>query len=627
MKTYFLLCLLCSSSILSFSQTPVISLVQFSTGYSSPVDIKTPGDSRLFIVEQTGTISICDSDGVKSSTPFLNIHWKIAISSEQGLLGLAFDPDYSTNRTFYVYYCAKGGTNNLTIARYKTDSLNPDVADTTTLQILMSIPHPNYTNHDGGCIKFGPDGYLYIGTGDGGSFGDPANNAQNHKKYLGKLLRIDVHNDSLYAIPSDNPFVNDTTFYPEIFAFGLRNPWRYSFDRLTGDLWIGDVGQDAWEEVDYITAPDTGGQNYGWDCYEGTHNYAPGDCNGTSDLTWPIYEYQHVGGDCSIDGGFVYRGGQYSNLYGKYIFTDYCSGKFRVLKPDGNGGWTVTNAADLSNSDYSSFGEDRYGELYVSGVTDGKIYRLTDTACAPVAVIVEAINDSLICIGPTLHAVTGNDLSYQWSMDGSEISGETSSTYTPASVGEYSVQVTNGTGCSRTSLSVHVGDYSPVSIVGLDSVYCIYEFSIPLSATLSGGTFSGDGVSGGIFNPNLAGAGFHTIHYDYTNEFGCFTADSQVVYVDLCSGLNNDWDLSGINIFPNPGDGSLSVVLKDTNAAVEEISVWNVSGQLLLKFTPSQNPNAFSSIHLDLSLLSNGIYPMKIVQKGNTSYHKIIISH
>ena len=625
MKMYILAILSCFS-IVSFAQTPVIALVPFSTGYSSPVDIKTPGDSRLFIVEQTGYIYICDSSGVKSSTPFLNIHWKVAISSEQGLLGLAFDPDYAINRTFYVYYCQKG-TMNITIARYKTDTLDPNVADTNSLQILLSIPHPNYTNHDGGCIKFGPDGYLYIGTGDGGSGGDPPNNAQNHLKYLGKLLRIDVHNDSLYAIPADNPFVNDPTFYPEIYAYGLRNPWRYSFDRLTGDLWIGDVGQNTWEEVDYITAPDTGGQNYGWRCYEGTHPYSSVDCNGTSDLTWPIYEYQHVGGDCSITGGFVYRGGQYQNLYGKYIFMDYCTGKFRVIESDGNGGWTVTNVADLSNSDYSSFGEDRFGELYVAGVTDGKIYRLTDTACAPVAIIQEALNDSLLCIGPTLHAVTGQDLGYQWSLNGTEISGETSSSYTPTQAGEYSVLVTNASGCSHNSLPVHMGDYTSVSIVGLDSVYCIYQFSIPLAGSPSGGSFSGDGVSSGTFNPNLAGAGYHVIHYDYTNEFGCFTADSQVVNVDLCTGLNNDWDHSGVNIFPNPGDGSLSIILKDTNDAVEEIAVWNVSGQLLLKLSPHQNQNAFSSIHLNLSFLSNGVYPMRIVQQKNISYHKIIVSH
>ncbi len=616
-------------SFISFSQTPQLDLVQFSTGYSGPVDIKNCGDSRLFIVQQGGYIYTCDSNGVKHSTAFLDVHTKIVISSEQGLLGLAFDPDYLTNRTFYIYYCKKGGSNNLTVLRYKTDSLDPEKADTNTAQVLLSIPHPSFYNHDGGCMQFGPDGYLYIGTGDGGSGGDPPNNSQNHLKYLGKMLRIDVHQDSLYAVPSDNPFVDDATFYPEIYAYGLRNPWRYSFDRVKGDLWIGDVGQDAWEEVDLITAPDTGGQNYGWHCYEATHTYTPGDCNGSDGLTFPIYEYAHTNGsngDCSIIGGYIYRGCKYMNLYGKYIFTDYCSGKFRAMEPDGSGGWTTTIVADASNSDYSSFGEDRKGELYIAGGTDGKIYKVTDTSQASQHIIEQAINSSATCVGNVLNTVADTGLNYQWSTGNYAIPGATDASYTPSASGDYSVQVSTNFGCANTSTSVYVSDYPVVSLSGLDTDYCAYQTSVLLTGDPAGGTFSGAGVNGNVFAPSIAGMGSHWIYYSYTNQYGCAAVDSQSVMVNECTGLNNSWEQTGLNIFPNPGDGSLTILLKDTNDAVEEISVYNVAGQILFKLAPVQNYGAYASLHLDLTKLANGIYAMKIIQGGKVSMHKVVIS-
>ncbi|MEP7128497.1 MAG: PQQ-dependent sugar dehydrogenase, partial [Chitinophagales bacterium] len=364
----FIFCLLLSIHL--SAQDPVIQLQEFSTGYTSPVDIKNCGDSRLFIVQQNGYIYISDSLGIKNPTPFLDIHTKILQSSERGLLGVVFHPDYFNNGYFFVYY-TRSPDGAIRIARYSVDSLNENVADPNSELILKEIAHPSFNNHNGGCIQFGPDGYLYAGTGDGGSGGDPDENSQNTKKYLGKMLRIDVDNGSPYAIPADNPFVGDTVnYYPEIWAYGLRNPWRYSFDKLTGDLWIGDVGQNTWEEIDFMPLASGGGQNYGWDCYEGTHNFEPGNCSINDVITWPVYEYQHCSGsncDCSLTGGYVYRGGQYENMYGKYVCVDYCSGKFRATTQNTDGTFTTSLVGDevLSQDEFafSTFGQDHLGEL------------------------------------------------------------------------------------------------------------------------------------------------------------------------------------------------------------------------------------------------------------------------
>ncbi|HYV92309.1 MAG TPA: PQQ-dependent sugar dehydrogenase [Chitinophagales bacterium] len=632
MKRYSLAFLLCFVTGISFSQALHISLEEFSAGYNSPVDIENCGDGRLFIVQQNGYIYICDSAGNKNPTAFLDVHTLIITSSEQGLLGLAFDPDYASNRTFYIYYTHIGGSNNITIARYKTDSLNPNHADAGSAEILMSIPHPNYYNHDGGCIKFGPDGYLYFGTGDGGSGGDPDENAQNHAKYLGKLIRIDVDTASGYKIPSDNPFLDDASYYPELWAIGMRNPWRFSWDYLTGDLWIGDVGQNLWEEVDFMSYPDTGGQNYGWDCYEATHNYEPNNCNGAGPVTWSIGEYYHHFGDNCIIGGYVYRGAQYQSMFGKYFFTDNGSGKFRMITHNNDGTFTVDSIGDnLIPGDayaFTGFGEDRYRELYVADASHGKIYHLKDTACTPAASIIEHWgSDSLSCVGTPMHALYGSNLSYQWLQDGVEIPGATDFSYSPLQAGVYTVQVTGSSGCSSTSSGVLAVDPTPASIVGLDSSFCIYQSAIPLFGDPTGGSFSGAGVSDSLFNPNIAGEGFHTVYYYYTNELGCIAVDSQVVRVDLCSGLNDDWDHTGVNIFPNPNDGSLSLILKDTNNAIAEVSIYNMAGQMLFTLSPDQNVNAHSSVHFNLSDLSNGVYEMRIVQGENVRVHKIVISH
>lgn len=379
MKKSYILFLLTTITVTStFAQNPnpALDLQAFSSGYSNPVDIANCGDNRLFIVERGGIIWVCDENGNKSVKPFLNITNKVySVGSEQGLLGLAFHPDFKNNGYFYVNYINK--QQNTTIARYSVSATDSNKADKTTFLKLLNIKQP-FSNHNGGCVKFGPDGYLYLSLGDGGSGGDPNNNAQNPNKLLGKILRIDVDNGSPYASPASNPFFNTPGYKKEIWALGLRNPWRFSFDRTTGDLYIGDVGQELWEEIDYQAAGDPGGENYGWRCYEGNHTYNTTGCGPSTDYDFPITEQSHSGGDCAIIGGFVYRGSLYPNMMGKYFYTDECGGKFRMLYFSGT--WQKVQLQQFQTFSYSSFGEDKDGELYVASLSDGKIYHIIDTS-------------------------------------------------------------------------------------------------------------------------------------------------------------------------------------------------------------------------------------------------------
>lgn len=352
-----------------------IKLVQFSSGYISPIGIENCGDSRLFIIEQQGRILIADSAGNRMEKPYLDITDKILPGGERGLLGLAFDPAYASNGFFYVNYTDSIG--NTQISRFKVRAANPDRADKNSEKPILSISQP-FKNHNGGCIRFGPDGFLYIGMGDGGDAGDPNNNAQNPMSLLGKMLRINVHSgDKPYKIPRGNPFVDSANYLPEIWALGLRNPWRWSFDALNGAMLIADVGQGNWEEVN-LQLNGVGGLNYGWRCYEGKHEYNTTGCNPRKTYKFPIFNYGHSDstGDCSITGGFVYRGSLYPTFYGKYFCTDYCSGIFRVLYTE-DGQQKVKRVLDGDNSAYTSFGEDVNHELYVCNKANGTIYHIT----------------------------------------------------------------------------------------------------------------------------------------------------------------------------------------------------------------------------------------------------------
>jgi uncharacterized protein (TIGR03437 family) len=351
-----------------------IRLIKVAGGFANPVFIASAGDgsNRLFVVEQAGRIRIL-RNGVVAATPFLDITSRVLCCGEQGLLSVAFPPDYATSGQFYVYYVDR--LSYVVIARYRVGA-SPDVANPVSESVLLRINHAFAPNHNGGQLAFGPDGYLYIGTGDGGGGGDPLGNGQNPSTLLGKLLRIDVRAPT-YTTPASNPMVNQPGARPEIWAYGLRNPWRFSFDRSTGALYIADVGQGLYEEVDFQPAGDPGGENYGWNIMEGFHCYAQAGCN-QSGLTLPVTEYPHSGGDCSVTGGYVYRGGRYVSLQGVYLYADYCTGRIRGLTRNG-----VVWRSDLLLTPgflISTFGQDEAGELYLANYGSGEIYAIAGGA-------------------------------------------------------------------------------------------------------------------------------------------------------------------------------------------------------------------------------------------------------
>lgn len=348
----------------------------FITDLTKPVLVTHAGDGsgRLFIVEQAGRILIVENGRVRA-TPFLNIRDKVnTTGSERGLLSVAFHPDYKNNGTFFVNYTGKGDGATV-IERYRVSN-DANVADENSGQVILEFPQPE-PNHNGGMMAFGPDGYLYIATGDGGGAGDrhgDIGNGQNLNTLLGKILRIDVNADT-YNIPAENPFVGRADAKPEIWAYGLRNPWRVSFDRATGDFYIADVGQSSKEEVNFQPASSGGGENYGWrimeadECYDAALNCEQGN------LVAPVAFYSHDVG-CSITGGYVYRGQAFPQLDGQYIFADYCTGIVWATARDANGAWQTRRVGKFDDT-ISSFGQDENGEMYVVGHGSGTIYRLT----------------------------------------------------------------------------------------------------------------------------------------------------------------------------------------------------------------------------------------------------------
>lgn len=354
----------------------LVTYTQVASGFDRPLLVTHAGDGsgRLFVVEQTGRIWIV-RDGERLPTPFLDLSASVTpISgySEQGLLGLAFHPAYADNGRLFVSYTDRQGTS--VVAEYAVAGNNPDVANPASARELLRVAQP-YPNHNGGMIAFGPDGYLYISLGDGGSAGDPQGNAQNPWTLLGAILRIDVDSAARpYGIPADNPFALSGLGAPEIWAWGLRNVWRFSFDRATGDLYLADVGQNLWEEVNFQPADSPGGENYGWNRYEGTHPYSGGPA--PENMVLPVAEYAHNEGGCSISGGYVYRGEAIPDLQGVYFYGDWCTGNIFALYRDTAGEWQSLKFTQLAGKLISSFGEDEAGELYVVDYTGGGIWRM-----------------------------------------------------------------------------------------------------------------------------------------------------------------------------------------------------------------------------------------------------------
>ncbi len=381
MKTIipYLLCLL----IFGSATSQIIEVEQFNTGssFNQPVDLQNAGDDRLFVVEKAGIIKILNSDGSINAGPFLDINSIVinpsGINDERGLLGLAFHPDYATNGFFYVNYITNGG--NTQVSRFSVDPGDPDIALPGSEFPIIDYIQP-FQNHNGGSLAFGPDGFLYIASGDGGSGGDPGNRAQNTTLLLGKLLRIDVDNPgggNNYGIPGDNPFAGSVIDAEEIWAYGLRNPWKFSFDSMTDDLWIGDVGQGDVEEINKQLST-ASGLNYGWRCYEGSVPFNTTGCPPVGTLTFPEAEYSSSSGsgNCSVTGGYVYRGSMWPGLQGLYFAADVCSGRLFTVDPAG----TLTDRGGFGGS-WVSFGENNDNELFVVDIS-GNIFRIIDETIA-----------------------------------------------------------------------------------------------------------------------------------------------------------------------------------------------------------------------------------------------------
>jgi glucose/arabinose dehydrogenase len=353
---------------------PSIRLEAMTGGFTQPTHITHAGDGsgRVFVVERAGIIRVIRNNAMLPE-PFLDITDKvIASGSEQGLLSAAFPPGYADKGYFYVNYTARPD-GNTAVSRYRLTD-DADRADPLSEEMILTVAQP-FANHNGGQIAFGPDGFLYIGMGDGGSGGDPRNNAQNPASLLGKILRIDTESAQSggYAVPASNPFFGNNGYRAEIWALGLRNPWRFSFDRTSGDLYIADVGQNAREEVNFQNRSGTGGENYGWNIMEGSLCFRESGCS-SEGLVLPVAEYDQSLGDCSVTGGFVYRGSEFSQIQGLYFYGDYCSGRIRAMRRSGTS--FISDVLLDTSLRISTFGEDEAGNLYVVDYSGGGIHKL-----------------------------------------------------------------------------------------------------------------------------------------------------------------------------------------------------------------------------------------------------------
>ena len=364
-------------------EVPDIALSPFATVDFSPTDITNsgvPGDDRLFVTLQDGRISLIESDGTVQATPFLSITDRVFGGGQMGLLGLAFDPDYDSNGYFYVNYNYQDDALTFTrISRFSVSG-DPDAADPNSEFIILTVGQPGSDNN-GGDLNFGPDGYLYIGLGDGEDDQDDDNRAQDPQEMLGKVLRIDISGTTSatnYLIPNDNPYVGDPGTLDEIWAIGLRNPWRFSFDSATGDLYLADVGHEAWEEINFQPVASPGGENYGWRCYEGNSEFNTAGCGPIGDYDFPVHTYNHNLPGCAVTGGFVYRGSDFPGMVGHYFFADYCFGRLWSLDVDD--GHQLAVDESFSEVLFTTFGEDINGELYVGDSLNNRIYRVVETA-------------------------------------------------------------------------------------------------------------------------------------------------------------------------------------------------------------------------------------------------------
>jgi glucose/arabinose dehydrogenase len=559
----------------------------FASGFSAPINlVSLPQDTLIYVVQQRGLVRMVRPDGTILSTPFINLSDRVSASgSERGLLGLAFAPDYAQSGRFYVNY-TDISTGHTKISRFLRSSTNPLQGDPTSEEVLLTINQP-FSNHNGGHLAFGPDGYLYIGTGDGGSANDPQNQGQNTASLLGKFLRIDVQGAQGYVVPADNPFVGQSTFAPEIWALGLRNPWRFSFDPQTGDLWSGDVGQNSWEEINRAVTG-TAGLNYGWRCYEGNSTFNTNGCGPQTNFFFPTYVYaNNQSNGCSVTGGVVYRGGLYGPLFGKYLFTDYCSGIFRQTYPDGAGGFQ-TDVLNAASGFFPAIGTDGFGELYLLNSQAGTMLKIIPDACNPVASIYSAQPVLAICGSQDsilLQTPFHPTLSYSWKKQG-QVVGQQDQIWV-SQPGWIALEVTAPNGCGTALDSVMINQFpTPTLTWNIPSGTVCADSLIALDASPAGGLFLGQGVSSNVWNTQGL-SGSVTLTYAFTTSDGCVVEQPETFQVISCAtGLVEDPNSAKFKVFPTPADRFLHLkmpaeterVICVSAASGKQVGSWSTDG-------------------------------------------------
>lgn len=648
--TVLFVLLSCLLSGYHYSNAQSLNVTPFVSGLTNPIDIRHGGDDRLFVAERNGRIRVINTDGTLRSVPFLDITSKISSASgEEGFLGFCFSPNYQTNGKFYVSYTANLSSQLTSVIEEYRVSSDPNVADPTSNLTILTVNQPA-NNHNGGNILFGPDGFLYIFFGDGGGGGDPFANGQDKTTLLGKILRLDVSNASIsqpYVIPATNPFFNTTDgTKKEIWAYGLRNPWRNSFDRITNDLWVADVGQSAREEINFQPATSAGGENYGWVIMEGNICYPPPTptCN-TAGLKMPIYDYSHSVGS-SITGGNVYRSVQSRDLWGFYLYSDFNFSPNKWL--DGfkqSGGVVQGSVVRLINNVGSTppiaFGEDRYGEIYMCLNGNGTLFKLED---ANANRFPKAFFTNTLQAGGQLqlNALPGRNISYQWLFNDAPISGATGLTYLATDPGQYKLSVTNA--LSNTDIS------APITLAALPVTLKDFiarrlnESAVELSwSTLSEQNNKGFEIERkeawqpefvsiqSITSKASGGNSDKELNYSFTDNIRSTEA---ILY--RLKQLNTDGKTSyspavlvkgsinypGLLISPNPASNFVNI----TTGANEyyQVQLLNINGQVMAK-----NNFTGSNYRMPVQAFPKGVYYIKLVafKNGLTTVQKIVINH
>ena len=585
------------------AKTQTVNLSDFSTGYNWLLGMEHAGDDRIFALQKNGFIIISDKDGNRNPTPFLDLSAKTLNSfrDEKGLLGLAFHPDYESNGRFFVYYnIIPAG--DCVIAEFMRDPDNPDRGLESSEKEILRFPHPR-GNHVGGCLKFGPDGYLYIGVGDGGGSGDPDRTGQDLTTLLGKILRIDIDNGDPYSIPADNPFANDASAKKEIWAWGLRNPWRFSFDRLTGDLWLTDVGQNEFEEVNFQKAGDPGGNNYGWSCREASAIFRQSECAPGGIYVDPAFQYAHIGGSCSgsISGGVVYRGMQFGDLWGKYLTTDFCTGRIYAVDKDGDD-FSGKLIGDFANGEYTVLEENNMGELFISSFANVLI-KIESQNPKPTAVILN--DDFLICPGETVvleaYKIPGTAMEMIWQLDGMDLFPVMNPKLFTSQPGAYTLKVTNPEN-GEVSFS------EPVNVTLRPDQSTTTTIAANPGDVIQGVTITGD----------------TTFSFNGTDRFGCDSTSTFVVNV-ITGARNIVTEVAYFKVFPNPVKDVLSVDFQLVANSKVEVSLYDLQGSRVeVLFEKQQLQSGVHRISKSINDLPSGLYFLKIKTNRGTLMRKTL---